>query len=305
LDALLSLQKDDLTVIPREYHDPPPYAAIKRDHHMSPSSPPQHSPTRKRTAEYEERLHKKKKSTTTKYDSSEMKDSSKHKSTSTYKSNREFTSNNIPKHVSGAGSPQDRKPTIPASQQYSGGRPPFIAPFTWQAPIRNGNSLAVGTSKQSGVPFGPRAQTVGIPSNGRPPTVSTAAKIDTPSSKQPQSVGLSPSSKNNRRESLPLFSNKPIHHHVVSLLDKGTLLIQNKPNRVIIRGPNGVSTNYGDPKDYDDAINSSVERPDNPVYKRHTQGQDFLFYKNSSGKVVTIGPVSKIQPLIHKFFLSM
>ncbi|KAG0782968.1 hypothetical protein G6F57_010858 [Rhizopus arrhizus] len=104
--------------------------------------------------------------------------------------------------------------------------------------------------------------------------------------------------------STPLFNaNSKSKNRVVSLIDKGTLRIIK--NCVVICDQNGISTAYGDPKDYDDAINGSKTRPDNPVYKRIMKGVDHLFYKTETGHVVTIGPVSKIQPLIHKFFLSM
>lgn len=201
-----------------------------------------------------------------------------------------------------------------------GGRPPVVGRTVGIPP--GGRPPVVGSTV--GIPPGGRpptvGSTVGIPPGGRPPIVGSAVGI--PSGGRPPIVGSSSSSSNgrprpprkdagfttfvdHRRDSLPLFGSTPINHKITSLLDRGTIAIFKKPNRVIIRGPNGTSTNYGDPKDYDDAINSSVERPDNPVYKRHTQGKDYLFYKTESGTVVTIGPVSKIQPLIHKFFLSM
>ncbi|KAI9482691.1 MAG: hypothetical protein EXX96DRAFT_555322 [Benjaminiella poitrasii] len=87
-----------------------------------------------------------------------------------------------------------------------------------------------------------------------------------------------------------------------SLIDDGTISIRNKPNRVVIVNSKGITTAYGDPKDYDDAING-ITRTDNPVHKRFMNGEQYLFYRTESGHVVTIGRVSKIQPLIHKFFL--
>lgn len=149
---------------------------------------------------------------------------------------------------------------------------------------------------------------VGIPTNVRPPTIG----VGIPTNVRPPTIGMShprpstpfkpPNKQGNKGEGL--FLNKSIQK-VNTLMDHGSLLVQNKPNRVIIRGKNGTSTTYGNPKDYDDAINSSHTRPDNPVHKRRVRGVDYLFYKTESGHVVTIGPVSEIQPLIHKFFLSM
>lgn len=272
-----------MNVIPRELLDPPPYSVIKRgdrNYHMSPSSPPpQHSPSRKGMNDYEERSHKRKedhRSVSSHHENKETHDNSRHK----HKQDRDSTSNQSRAHVPGAGSPKMNK-----------------ANYTSHS--LDGRSSAIKFDPPSNI----RVPTsIHTPNNNKlPPAV-----ISTPPNKLPPTVGRGSSSfKDTRRNSLPLFHNKPVNHRIVSLLDQGTLLIQNKPNRVIIRSPSGVSANYGNPKDYDDAINSSVERPDNPVYKKRSHGQEFLFYKTPAGKVVTIGPVSKIQPLIHKFFLSM
>ena len=148
---------------------------------------------------------------------------------------------------------------------------------------------------------------VGAANGNKPPAIGASSRSNTqrPISARPTTTKHEQNSGNKRRGSSPIFKHlRPNQQSVHCLLDDGTMLIQNKPQRVIIRGPNGTSTNYGDPKDYDDAINSSVVRPDNPVTKRYTQGQEYLFYKTVSGGVVSIGPVAKIQPLIQKFFLS-
>lgn len=185
----------------------------------------------------------------------------------------------------------------------------------------------------------PPASIVGIPNNLKPPTVVSSSDIHNNNNNirppnfisnhskkimRPPSVtshtskyhkGTTPIStptNNNRpsslnderRASMPLFTNRSIQK-IETLMDRGSLLIQNKPNRVTIRDTNGKMTAYGDPKDYDDAIHNNKSRIDNPVYKRYMNGAEYLFYKTDKGNVVTIGPVSKIQPLIHKFFLSM
>jgi hypothetical protein len=103
----------------------------------------------------------------------------------------------------------------------------------------------------------------------------------------------------------PLFVNNKHSHRrskVFSLIDNGQIVIRSKPSRVVIN-VNGTSKAYGDPKDYDDAINN-VYRANNPVHKRMMDRTQYLFYKQESGAVVAIGPVSKIQPLIHQYFLA-
>lgn len=150
----------------------------------------------------------------------------------------------------------------------------------------------------------PPAIGIGVPTNTRAPTIS----IGVPTSTRLLTVGTSKktSKQTKQRSSDALSSHNALPNtKVQTLMDRGSLLVQNKPNRVIIRSQNGTSTTYGNPKDYDDAINSSNTRSDNPVHKRRVRGMDYLFYKTESGHVVTIGPVSEIQPLIHKFFLSM
>jgi hypothetical protein len=133
-------------------------------------------------------------------------------------------------------------------------------------------------------------------SNRGPPTVQS-------SSTQQQHPLFARHQEARRSSSTPLFNKSALA--TTALMDTGDMLIKSKPNRVIIRGPNGIETVYGNPKDYDDAMNSSKKRDDNPVHKRRLYNQDYLFYKTESNYVVTVGPVSKIQPLIHKFFLSM
>lgn len=87
---------------------------------------------------------------------------------------------------------------------------------------------------------------------------------------------------------------------IISLIDKGPISIRSKPNRVMIKG-----VNYGDPKDFDDAINGVIQTRKNPITKRYMQGNYYLFHNSEENGVVNLGPVSKIQPLIQKFFLSM
>lgn len=122
-----------------------------------------------------------------------------------------------------------------------------------------------------------------------PPTIQSS------SSKQPPTIESSSYS--------PLFIDKRHKSKVFSLMDNGQIVIRSKPNRVVIKGKDGKSKAYGDPKDYDDAING-IDRATNPVYKRMMDRTQYLFFKQETGAVVTIGPVSKIQPLIHKFFLA-
>lgn len=115
---------------------------------------------------------------------------------------------------------------------------------------------------------------------------------------------------NNSSSNLPLFANNSeirdrsrrqpnAYQKVYSMIDKGPIIIRSKPNRVMIKG-----VNYGDPKDFDDAING-VQNPTNPITKRYMQGDYYLFHNSEENGVVNLGPVSKIQPLIQKFFLSM
>ncbi|CAO3685950.1 unnamed protein product [Rhizopus stolonifer] len=103
----------------------------------------------------------------------------------------------------------------------------------------------------------------------------------------------------------PLFNkNLKNQSKPISLTDKGILRVLKGPNRVVIYDQNGKQTVYGDPKDYDDALNGPKRRPDNTVHKRMVCGTQYLFYKTGTGEMVNIGPVSKIQPIIHQFFLS-
>ncbi|RCH80546.1 hypothetical protein CU098_003333, partial [Rhizopus stolonifer] len=138
---------------------------------------------------------------------------------------------------------------------------------------------------------------------GAPPTIASSNSNTRPNA--PPVIGSS--SSNNHTK--PLFRDSGKQQSIyrgktklVCLMDKGTLQIRSKPDRVIITGPNGTAA-YGDPRDYDDAINN-VNNPNNPIQKRFMSGDVYLFHKSDSGKVEIIGPVYKIQPLIHRFFLS-
>lgn len=165
----------------------------------------------------------------------------------------------------------------------------------------------------------PTVQLSSFKNNARPPSVGSSSSTSNPhnasqSNKyippyvakpsthftQPHEVAL----KKQKSPATLLFTPRA-PRKIEALTDKGSLIIYNKPSRVLIRQPDGTAKAYGNPKDYDDAIHSRTSRPDNPVYKRHMNGVDYLFYKTDTGNVVTIGPVSKIQPLIHKYFLSI
>ncbi|KAG1055428.1 hypothetical protein G6F43_002610 [Rhizopus delemar] len=105
-----------------------------------------------------------------------------------------------------------------------------------------------------------------LPSNrNAPPTVAASSSFT--NQKVPPTVASTSSSHIppvvKEGASTPLFNaNSKSKNRVVSLIDKGTLRIIK--NRVVICDQNGISTAYGDPKDYDDAINGSKTRPDNP-----------------------------------------
>lgn len=339
-EVLAAYQANEIEVIPKEYQDPPLSSRStspgQSRHRSSPRSPPYHdsdrrprrtgsdSPPKKRVMPYDEasdKYYKKSRDvrdegskdrrkrerrddrdyTTARTSSPSSSGKSRHDNNrASGSTSKDIQASNPVRHP--AKTVRDlagQKTIFNTGSGPSGRRPPTVSSTVGTPP---GERKPPTVSSTVGIPPGGRppvvGSTVGIPSGGRPPTIgtSTGRHRPTPSSQSAHA--------NNRRDSLPLFGSTPTTHKVTSLLDRGTISILKKPNRVIIRGPNGTSTNYGDPKDYDDAINSSVERPDNPVYKRHTQGQDYLFYKTESGTVVTIGPVSKVQPLIHKFFLS-
>lgn len=180
--------------------------------------------------------------------------------------------------------PHPPKPKPKKTEKTTDARPPVLASAGTRPPV-----ISSGGTR-------PPSIGVGIPTNARPPTVGSSF---TP----PNSLT---SKQMKQRPSDALFPNKKlVNNKIDTLMNRGSLIVQNKPNRVIIRSQNGTTTTYGNPKDYDDAINSSNTRADNPVHKRRIFGKEYLFYKTESGHVVTIGPVSEIQPLIHKFFLSM
>jgi hypothetical protein len=92
---------------------------------------------------------------------------------------------------------------------------------------------------------------------------------------------------------------------VIPLIDKGAMRIMRNPDRVVIYDENNVETVYGSPKDYDDAIKGINTRPDNPVYRRVMKNVNHLFFKTETGRVVIIGPVSKVRPIINAFFSSI
>ncbi|KAI9249828.1 hypothetical protein EDC94DRAFT_323725 [Helicostylum pulchrum] len=182
-------------------------------------------------------------------------------------------------------------PTVQFSSYKFNARPPSVdsSPSAIGIPSNN-NAYSFNPNKRS--PFN------NGPFNNMPPYVAQPSSEFT----QPHDI----ITQNERRSSstTPLFTPRP-PRKIETLMDKGSLIIFNKPSRVLIRQPDGTAKAYGNPKDYDDAIYSRTTRPDNPVYKRHMNGVDYLFYKTDAGNVVTIGPVSKIQPLIHKYFLSI
>ncbi|KAI8341565.1 hypothetical protein BD560DRAFT_412165 [Blakeslea trispora] len=126
-----------------------------------------------------------------------------------------------------------------------------------------------------------------------PPTVpSSSTRLDAP-----PRIRTSSASK-------PLFENSNSTYNEntkpVCLVDEGTIQIRSNPNRVLITTPTG-TTSYGEPKDYEDAINNK-SREDSPIKKQIMAGEYYLFYTSDTGKPLTIGPVSKIQPLIQRFF---
>ncbi|ORE09676.1 hypothetical protein BCV72DRAFT_222752 [Rhizopus microsporus var. microsporus] len=113
-------------------------------------------------------------------------------------------------------------------------------------------------------------------------------------------------STNEDSSSSGLFSTNTMNQDkVIPLIDKGTMRIMRNPDRVVIYDENNVETVYGSPKDYDDAIKGINTRPDNPVYRRMMKSVNHLFFKTNTGRVVIIGPVSKVRPLINDFFSSI
>ncbi|KAG2230441.1 hypothetical protein INT48_009187 [Thamnidium elegans] len=215
-----------------------------------------------------------------------------------------------------------RLPTAGSSVTHiSTARPPAMIPSSVNksgpptvhfSPIRPPPTVQFSSFKSTGRPPSVGSSSaIGVPSNSKVPTFNLQFKNPAynnvpPYIAQPSSQFTQPNDMkyNEHRSYTPLFTPRP-PRKIETLLDKGSLLIYNKPCRVLIRQPNGTAKAYGNPKDYDDAIHSRTTRPDNPVYKRHMNGADYLFYKTDSGNVVTIGSVSKIQPLIHKYFLSV
>ncbi|CEI93518.1 hypothetical protein RMCBS344292_07750 [Rhizopus microsporus] len=113
-------------------------------------------------------------------------------------------------------------------------------------------------------------------------------------------------SANEESSSSGLFSTNTMNQDkVIPLIDKGTMRIMRNPDRVVIYDENNVETVYGNPKDYDDAIKGINTRSDNPVYRRLMKNVNHLFFKTDTGRVVIIGPVSKVRPIINAFFSSI
>lgn len=140
------------------------------------------------------------------------------------------------------------------------------------------------------------------PISAGPPSVATAGSspVVPPRSRNNNSSRGGTFRKERRDSNQPLFDTKPFVYKPSPLLadTSGSIYIKNNPDRVIINGQE-----FGSPKDFDDAING-IHRQDNSIFKRHLNGDVYLYFKSSTGKLVTLGKVSRIQPFIHKFLLS-
>ncbi|GAA5807331.1 hypothetical protein MFLAVUS_000689 [Mucor flavus] len=195
-------------------------------------------------------------------------------------------------------------PTVQLSSFKSNTRPPTVGLSS--ANISGPPTVQLSSFKYNArLPSVGSSSAIGVPSNHH--NASKFNNYNPPYIAQPSFHFTQPhdvAHNKQRSSTTPLFTPRQ-PQKIETLMDKGSLIIYNKPSRVLIRQPDGTAKAYGNPKDYDDAIHSRTTRPDNPVYKRQMNGVDYLFYKTDTGNVVTIGPVSKIQPLIHKYFLSI